>query len=66
LARDPIPAYRERLQASGVTDGELDQLEAVVTADLEAATVEAKAGATPSLGLVDKDVWADGGTSWRN
>jgi pyruvate dehydrogenase E1 component alpha subunit len=66
MARDPIPAYRERLQASGVTDGELDQIEAVVSADVEAATVEAKAGATPSLGLVDKDVWADGGTSWRN
>jgi acetoin:2,6-dichlorophenolindophenol oxidoreductase subunit alpha len=66
LAKDPIPAYRSRLLDSGVSSDDLDAIEAKVRAAVEEATEAAKAGAAPSLDLIDKDVWADGSTSWRN
>jgi TPP-dependent pyruvate/acetoin dehydrogenase alpha subunit len=66
LARDPIPAYRKVLVAAGVDAAELDALDAGVRAEVEAATAEAKAGAVPGADLVEKDVWADGGSAWRN
>jgi acetoin:2,6-dichlorophenolindophenol oxidoreductase subunit alpha len=66
LAKDPIPAYRSRLLDGGVSSDDLDAIEARVHAAVEEATEAAKAGAAPSLDLIDKDVWADGSTSWRN
>jgi pyruvate dehydrogenase E1 component alpha subunit len=66
LARDPIPMYRRRLIESGVDAGELDAIEKAATEDVDAATEQAKAGATPGADLLMKDVWADGGSSWRN
>jgi pyruvate dehydrogenase E1 component alpha subunit len=66
LARDPIPAYRARLVDRGVTDAELDAINAEIQEAVDQATTEAKGGAAPDLSLVAKDVWADGGASWRN
>jgi acetoin:2,6-dichlorophenolindophenol oxidoreductase subunit alpha len=66
LAKDPIPAYRSRLLDSGVASDDLDAIEAKVRAAVEEATEAATAGAAPSLDLIDRDVWADGSTSWRN
>jgi acetoin:2,6-dichlorophenolindophenol oxidoreductase subunit alpha len=66
LAKDPIPAYRKRLVASGVADDELDAIDRAVRAAVDLATEEAKAAPAPSVDIVEKDVWADGSASWRN
>jgi TPP-dependent pyruvate/acetoin dehydrogenase alpha subunit len=34
--------------------------------EVDEATEAAKAGAEPDINLVDRDVWADGSSSWRN
>jgi len=41
-------------------------IEADVALAVEAATEFAKAGAVPGENLLLKDVWANGGASWRN
>ncbi|HYZ53231.1 MAG TPA: thiamine pyrophosphate-dependent dehydrogenase E1 component subunit alpha [Streptosporangiaceae bacterium] len=66
LARDPIPAYRARLLAAGIDGAVLDGIEKAAAEDVDTATEEAKAGALPGPDLLMKDVWADGGASWRN
>jgi pyruvate dehydrogenase E1 component alpha subunit len=66
LARDPLPAYRSRLLESGVDESALAAIEAAAKRDVDEATEQAKAGAPPSLDLVGRDVWADGGVAWRN
>jgi pyruvate dehydrogenase E1 component alpha subunit len=66
LARDPLPAYRNRLLSSGVAEEALVDIENAATAAVELATTEAKAGAQPDASLIMADVWADGGSAWRN
>ena len=66
LLKDPIPLYRSRLLEMGVSEDDLLLLEADVDTEVETATNEAKAGAVPGEDLLLKDVWADGGASWRN
>jgi pyruvate dehydrogenase E1 component alpha subunit len=66
LARDPIPVYRARLLEAGIETGTLDGIEKAAAEDVDAATDQAKAGAVPGADLLMKDVWADGGASWRN
>lgn len=66
LARDPVPAYRNRLLSSGVAEETLAGIERVAADAVDVATEEAKAGARPSAELLLTDVWADGGSSWRN
>jgi TPP-dependent pyruvate/acetoin dehydrogenase alpha subunit len=66
MAKDPIPAYRSRLLEHGMSAEDLDAIEKRVRDAVDTATDEAKAGGPPSLDLIDKDVWADGSTSWRN
>ena len=41
-------------------------IEEAVLQAVDEATEEAKASPPPSLDLMDQDVWADGGASWRN
>ena len=66
LAKDPIPMYHSRLLSEGATEAQLVQIELAVAAEVDRATEEAKAGATPGADLLMKDVWADGGSAWRN
>jgi pyruvate dehydrogenase E1 component alpha subunit len=66
LAKDPIPRYRSRLLNEGASEEQLAAIEADVAAQVDRATEEAKAGAIPGEDLLMKDVWADGGSSWRN
>ncbi len=66
LARDPIPMYRQRLLDFGLTETVLAGLEGEVDAAVDAATEIAKASPPPSLDVIEKDLWADGGSSWRN
>ena len=66
LAKDPIPMYHARLLAEGATEAQLAEIDREVAAMVDLATQEAKDGAIPSADLVFKDVWADGGSAWRN
>jgi TPP-dependent pyruvate/acetoin dehydrogenase alpha subunit len=66
LARDPVPAYRARLRSVGIAEEALAAIETESASEVDAATAAAKAGPMPAAELVEKDVWADGGASWRN
>jgi len=66
LARDPLPAYRKRLETAGVDSHVLDHIDARAREAVDRATEEAKAGAPPGEELLLTEVWADGGSSWRN
>lgn len=64
--RDPIPMYRKRMLDNGFTEDDLSTLEQEIQQKIDDATEVAKASPLPSLDLIEKDVWADGGAAWRN
>jgi pyruvate dehydrogenase E1 component alpha subunit len=66
LERDPVTLYRQRLLQVGIEEDELVRIEHATDAEVEAATEEAKAGALPGPELIERNVFADGGASWRN
>jgi TPP-dependent pyruvate/acetoin dehydrogenase alpha subunit len=66
LARDPIPAYRDRLLASGVEPGAIDRVEREALELVDRATEEAKAGPYPDPEALGTELWADGGSEWRS
>jgi pyruvate dehydrogenase E1 component alpha subunit len=66
LARDPIPAYRERLLSFGLTDELVSGIEDEVKRAVDEATEAAKASPPPSADSLETNVWADGGAAWRN
>jgi acetoin:2,6-dichlorophenolindophenol oxidoreductase subunit alpha len=66
LARDPIPTYRERLLAGGVEPETLDEIDRAALARVDRATEEAKAAPFPDAASLTTDLFADGGSSWRN
>ena len=66
LSRDPIPMYRERLIGAGVEAAALDAIEAAVKKAVDEATETSKNSPIPPLDIAETDVWADGGSAWRN
>ncbi|MGH2701118.1 MAG: thiamine pyrophosphate-dependent dehydrogenase E1 component subunit alpha [Actinomycetota bacterium] len=66
LARDPLDLYRSRLAAAGFDQKQIDDIDAEVLAAVDRATQEAKAAPPPSEEVIYTDVWADGGSQWRN
>lgn len=66
LAKDPLPFYRQRLLDLGVDEAALTAIEDQAQADVDAATEAAKQGPVPDIETAFTDVWADGGSSWRN
>jgi TPP-dependent pyruvate/acetoin dehydrogenase alpha subunit len=66
MARDPIPTYRARLLAAGTDEAVLVEIERDVAARVDVATEAAKASPPPGAEFLMSDVWADGGSSWRN
>ena len=66
LARDPVPTYRARLQAEGVDAAQLDAIEADVAGKVAAAEQEAREAPEPTPDVIETQVWADGGATWRS
>jgi pyruvate dehydrogenase E1 component alpha subunit len=66
LERDPIQLYRTRLLEVGFEEVTLKDMEATAMRKVDDATETAKASPVPSLDVIAKDVWADGGAAWRN
>ena len=66
LERDPMPTYRARLVEDGLEEAALAEIEAQAQADVDAATAAARAAPPPDLQAAYTNLWADGGSSWRN
>jgi TPP-dependent pyruvate/acetoin dehydrogenase alpha subunit len=66
LKRDPVTRYRERLVADGVAEAALRDIEAACVRAVDEATEGAKASPPSSVDVVEHDLWADGGSAWRN
>jgi pyruvate dehydrogenase E1 component alpha subunit len=65
-ARDPIPMYHDRLLSLGTPEATLSTIEREVAEAVDAATEFAKAGAIPGEESLMTEVYADGGSRWRN
>lgn len=66
LERDPLPRYRQRLVKLGLDEAELLTIEAEVEAEVDEATETARLSPAADPSIVEDDVWADGGSAWRN
>ena len=66
LKKDPIPMYRQRLLDFGVKEKVVNGIEEAVIQAIDEATEAAKASPTPPMEYAFTDVWADGGSAWRN
>ena len=66
LGRDPIPAYRERLLAAGADEAALDGIEREVRDAVDQATEDARNAPFPDPDTLETELWADGGSAWRN
>lgn len=66
LERDPIPMYHQRLIRLQVPEARLSEIVKQVAGRVDEATEFAKAGARPGEASLLSDVWADGGSAWRN
>jgi pyruvate dehydrogenase E1 component alpha subunit len=66
LQRDPINLYRARLLEIGFAEATLKDMEAEAMRKVDAATEVAKSSPVPSLDVIARDVWANGGAAWRN
>jgi pyruvate dehydrogenase E1 component alpha subunit len=64
--RDPIPMYHDRLLSLGTPEERLSTIEREVAAAVDAATEFAKAGPEPGENKLMTEVYADGGSAWRN
>ncbi|HEX7743727.1 MAG TPA: thiamine pyrophosphate-dependent dehydrogenase E1 component subunit alpha [Micromonosporaceae bacterium] len=66
LARDPIAHYRDHLLAVGVAEATLADVEAEALREVDEATAAARAAKPADASYVERDVWADGSSTWRN
>jgi pyruvate dehydrogenase E1 component alpha subunit len=66
LKRDPVVTYRERLLKMGFNEPTLKDVETEAMRMVDEATATAKASPVPLIADIDKNVWADGGSAWRN
>jgi len=66
IDRDPIPMYHDRLLSLGTPEGRLSAIEREVAAAVDEATEFAKAGREPGEATLMTEVYANGGSAWRN
>jgi acetoin:2,6-dichlorophenolindophenol oxidoreductase subunit alpha len=66
MSRDPIPTLRERLVSDGVDAATLDEIDDAAARLVDDATAEAQSGSPPDASTLLTEVWADGGSAWRN
>jgi len=66
MKRDPLVRYRARLLEQGIGEDVLSGMEREVLRKVDEATQAAKSSPPPSIDDIEKNVWADGGSAWRN
>jgi acetoin:2,6-dichlorophenolindophenol oxidoreductase subunit alpha len=64
--RDPVSQYHARLMALGVPEERLESIREEVARSVDEATEFAKAGREPGEATLMTEVYADGGSRWRN
>jgi len=64
--RDPIPMYHDRLLSLGTPEVDLTSIVREVADAIDSATEFAKAGNEPGPDALMTEVYADGGSRWRN
>jgi TPP-dependent pyruvate/acetoin dehydrogenase alpha subunit len=64
--RDPIKIYRQRLRSVGVPEEQIAAIEQDARRKVDEATEKCKAAPQPSSDILMTDVYADGGSAWRN
>jgi pyruvate dehydrogenase E1 component alpha subunit len=65
LERDPIPRARARLEELGADAATLEAIEAAAHKAVAEGEAMAKDGPEPDAAVIETQVWADGGSSWR-
>jgi acetoin:2,6-dichlorophenolindophenol oxidoreductase subunit alpha len=65
-AYDPVALYHGRLLRLGVPEADLAAIQSATAARVEEATQQAINGVLPDVASALTDLWADGGSSWRN
>ena len=66
MAHDPIPMYHQRLLGLGVPEEKLATINQEIASEIDAATEAAKAAPFPEESALYTNVWANGGSAWRN
>ena len=66
LAATRSRATGRRSSRRGVTDAQLDAIDEETRAKVAEAEQEARDGPEPSADALETQVWADGGSAWRN
>ncbi len=66
LMRDPVTVLRARLVASGIPEEEIGVIERTAQVEVLAAIEAAKNAPLSDPSEAFTDVWADGGSQWRN
>jgi TPP-dependent pyruvate/acetoin dehydrogenase alpha subunit len=66
LARDPIPTYRARLLSAGVAEADLLEIDVRALTLVDEAERAVRGAAAPTSDALLSDLWADGGSAWRN
>jgi TPP-dependent pyruvate/acetoin dehydrogenase alpha subunit len=66
MARDPVDLYRTRLESLGFQPGVLDEIESQTLAELDDATAQVRVSPPPDPKSLMTDLWANGGSEWRN
>ena len=64
--KDPIKIYRQRMLDFGINESIITSMENDMKEKIEQATKVCKKSSIPSLDLIHKDVWANGGSEWHN
>ncbi len=64
--RDPVPHYRARLLTLGVEEATLEAIDEEVAEGIDSATHVAMGGQEPGESSLYSQVYADGGSRWRN
>ena len=64
--KDPIKIYRQRILDFGINESIITSMENDMKEKIEQATKVCKKSSIPSLDLIHKDVWANGGSEWHN
>jgi len=63
---DPVPLYHSRLVSLGVEEERLEAIAEEVAESIDSATAFAQMGPEPGEAALMTEVYADGGSAWRN
>ncbi len=66
LEKDPIPMYRQRLLDMGIDEVKIINIDEETRILVDESTEAAKSSPPPGKDFLETNLWADGGSSWRN